>query len=405
MSRWSTTDRIRRKSLYMKDETKLVALGRPRTDAAGDQTAHPVNPPVDRASTILYPTYADYQEGARAIRYGRLGTSTHRAFEDSITALEGGHSTRLAPSGLAAITAALLAFLSAGDHVLITDSAYDPTRLFAERFLKRFGVEVDYYSPTIGAGIADLLRPETKVIFAESPGSQTFEIQDLPALAKAARNHGAVLIVDNTWGAGLYLKPIALGAHVSLQAGTKHVVGHSDVLIGTITSADAETAEKIYLSILALGYSVSPDDVYLAHRGLRTMAMRLARYQETGLKLARYLEARPEVARVIHPALESHPGHALWKRDFTGAAGLFATVFAPVEEAPLAAFFNALKLFGMGFSWGGYESLAVRVKPQHARSVEPWTEPGPVVRFHTGLEDFDDLARDLDQAFAAMAAA
>jgi len=396
---------VREKDRSRRDETQLVASGRPACDAAGDPHAYPVNPPVERCSTILFPTYEDFLAGAKAIRYGRLGASTHRALEESVTALEGGHATRLAPSGLGAITAALLAFSKAGDHVLIADCVYDPTRSFCERFLKRFGVEVEYYDPLIGGDVAKLIRAETSVVFAESPGSLTFEVMDLPAIAEAARAGGAKLLVDNTWGAGLYLKPIALGADVSIQAATKYLGGHSDVMLGTITSADAKTAEAIWYSVLQLGLSVSPDEAALAHRGLRTLAVRLPRHGETGLRLADHLAARPEVAKVMHPARADDPGHALWRRDFTGTSGLFSAALHPVSETALAAFFDTLELFGMGFSWGGYESLAVRVRPERARSVTPWTEKGPVVRFHAGLEDPDDLLADLDRAFAAMAAA
>jgi cystathionine beta-lyase len=389
----------------MKEETRLVSTGRPGVDQADDRRALPVNAPVERASTILFPTYSDYLEGVRSVRYGRFGTSTHRAFEASVTALEGGHSTRIAPSGLLAVTAAILAFVKAGDHVLVTDSAYDPTRTFAEKFLRRFGVDVEYYAPTLGAGVAALIRDRTKVIFAETPGSLTFEVQDIPALARVAKDAGAALIVDNTWSGGLFLKPIALGAAISVQAGTKYLAGHSDVMIGTITSADARVASLVYDSLSQIGSAASPDDAYLAHRGLRTLAVRMRRCGETGLALARWLEGRPDVKRVMHPALESFPGHAIWKRDFTGASGLFSFVMPPMPEAAIAAFFDALSLFGIGFSWGGYESLAVRVRPERARTITPWTEPGAVVRIHAGLEDVDDLRADLGRAFAAMARA
>lgn len=388
----------------VKDETGLVANGRPEAGSPNDR-AIPVNPPVERASTILFPTYADYLDGVRSVRYGRFGTQTHRAFEASVTALEGGHSTRIAPSGLLAVTASILAFVKAGDHVLITDSAYDPTRTFAEKFLRRFGVDVDYYEPSLGAGLANFVRDRTKVIFAESPGSVTFEVQDLRALAHVAGGAGAALIVDNTWSGGLLLKPLALGASVSVQAGTKYLAGHSDVMIGTITSADERTAGLVYDSLSQIGSAASPDDVYLAHRGMRTLALRMRRCGETGLALARWLEGRPETTRVMHPALESFPGHEIWKRDFSGASGLFSFVMPPMSERAIAAFFDSLTLFGIGFSWGGYESLAVRVRPERARSAAPWTDPGPVVRLHAGLEDAEDLKADLDQAFAAMARA
>ncbi len=385
----------------MKDKTKLIAAGRPH-----GRNAHPVNPPVERASTILFPTYDDYLEGARTINYGRLGTSTHRALEEAVTLLEGGYETRLAPSGLAACNAAILAFVGAGDHVLMTDAAYDPTRKFCERFLARFGVETTFYDPTSDReAIAGLMRPETKVVFAESPGSLTFEVQDISALADAAHAGGAVLIADNTWAAGYFCKPIVLGADVSVQAATKYLGGHADCLVGTVTSADETTAKKIYMALLQLGSNVSADDAYLVLRGVRTLSTRLERHQENGLALAKWLAKRSEVERVVHPALKGCPGQAIWKRDFTGASGLFSAVLKPAPPPALKAFFNTLKLVGIGFSWGGFESLAVHVQPERYRTASAWTEEGPVVRFHAGLEDIDDIKADIDNGFAAMAQA
>ncbi len=385
----------------MKDKTKLVATGRPH-----NRPAHPVNMPVERASTILFPTYDDYLEGAKNIVYGRLGASTHRAFEEAVTALEGGYETRLAPSGLQACNAAILAFVSQGDHVLMTDSAYDPTRKFCDRFLKRFGVDTTFYEPLATKDeIAALMRPETKVIFAESPGSLTFEVQDIPALAAAAHEGGAKLIVDNTWSGGYFCKPISLGADVSVQAATKYLVGHADCLVGTITSADEQIATKIYYSLLQIGSNVSADDAYLALRGMRTLSTRLERHQSNALDLAKWLGKRSEVDSVIHPALKSCPGHANWKRDFSGSSGLFSIVLKPVPLSALKTFFNAFKLFGIGFSWGGYESLAVHVRPEKDRSATKWTKEGSVVRFHAGLEDIEDLKIDLERAFHAMAGA
>lgn len=385
----------------MDEKTKLIAAGRPH-----NKTQHPVNMPVERASTILFPTYDAYLQGMKDIAYGRLGTSTHRAFEEAVSVLEGGFETRLAPSGLQACTVAILAFVSAGDHVLMTDSAYDPTRKFCDRFLKRFGVEVTYYDPMLGADIADLMQDNTKVIFTESPGSLTFEVQDIPAIAKIAHERGAKVLVDNTWGAGYYYKPITLGADVSIQAATKYIVGHSDCLIGTITSADEETALKIYYSLLALGVNTSADDAWLALRGLRTLAQRLERHEKTGLKLARWLAKRPEVETVLHPALKSCPGHTIWKRDFTGASGLFSIVLKdPVSDAGIKAFFDGLRVFGMGFSWGGFESLCIHSKPENNRTAVPWEHEGPLFRLHAGLESVDDLLTDLDRAFTLMASA
>ncbi|MFQ5562855.1 MAG: cystathionine beta-lyase [Parvularculaceae bacterium] len=383
----------------MKDDTKLVAAGRPHS-----RSQHPVNHPVERASTILFPTYDDFLEGCKNISYGRLGTTTHRALEEVVTALEGGFETRLAPSGLQACAAAILAFVEAGDHVLMTDAVYDPTRKFCDRFLKRFGVETTYYDPLAGAEIAALFKPNTKVIFAETPGSLTFETQDLPALAAAAHDAGAKLVVDNTWSAGYFLKPITLGADVSVQAGTKYLAGHADCLIGTITSHDDATAKEVFYALLQLGANVSADDAYATLRGMRTLSARLERHQNTGLKLAKWLSKRSEVERVIHPAMKNCPGHAHWKRDFTGASGLFGAVLKPVSEPALKAFFNAFKLFGMGFSWGGFESLCVHVHPERYRTAAPWEEEGPVIRVHAGLEDVEDLYADFERAFAAMRA-
>ncbi|WP_425408718.1 cystathionine beta-lyase [Hyphococcus sp.] len=385
----------------MKDKTRLVAAGRPH-----HRPAHPVNTPVERASTYLFPSYDDYLEGAKAITYGRLGTPTHRALEDAVTALEGGYETRLAPSGLQACNAAILAFVAAGDHILMTDAAYDPTRKFCEKFLKRFGVETTFYDPVAGKDdIAALMRPNTKLIFAESPGSLTFEVQDLPALAQAAQEARAKLIVDNTWGAGYFYKPIVLGADVSIQAGTKYLAGHADCLIGTITSADEQTAQKIYYALLQLGSNVSADDAFMTLRGMRTLSTRLDRHQDNANELVKWLGKRSELARILHPAVKTCPGHALWKRDFTGASGLFGAVLKPAPLPALKAFFNAFKLFGIGFSWGGFESLCLHVRPEQYRTATSWSEEGAVLRFHAGLEDIDDLKADLDRAFAAMASA
>ena len=385
----------------MKDKTRLVATGRPH-----GKPYHPVNPPVERASTLLFPTYDDFLDGAKNITYGRLGTSSHRALEEAITSLEGGYETRLAASGLQACVAAILAFVETGDHVLMTDSAYDPTRKFCLRFLKRFGVETTFYDPLATKDdILQLATDRTKVIFAESPGSLTFEVQDLPVLAAAANEIGAKLVVDNTWAAGYFLKPIALGAHVSIQAATKYLGGHSDCLVGTITSADEKIALKIYYSLLQLGGNVSADDAYLTLRGVRTLSARLERHQETGLALAKWLSKRPEVERVLHPAIKTSPGHAIWKRDFSGASGLFSTVMNPLSVPAIRTFFNSLKLFGMGFSWGGFESLCLHVRPEENRDATTWDASGPTFRFHAGLEDFDDLRVDLERAFNAMNAA
>lgn len=380
----------------MKEPTKLIASGRPHR-----RPSHPVNPPVERASTILFPTYDDFLEGSRQIAYGRLGTSSHRALEEAITSLEGGVETRLAPSGLQAVAVSILAFVKSGDRVLMPDSIYDPTRKFCERFLRRFNVETVFYDP-VAPGGADMFTPETRVILAESPGSLSFEVQDIPALAALARAHGARLVVDNTWSAGMRLKPIALGAHVSVQAGTKYLSGHSDCLIGSMTSADEGTAKLIFQAALQLGLNVSADDAFLTLRGIRTLDVRLARHEENGLILAKWLAKRPEVVRVLHPAFKSCPGHVVWKRDFTGSSGLFGAVLEPVSATAIKAFFNSFRHFGMGYSWGGFESLCIHVHPERCRSVTTWKDEGPIIRVHAGLEDPDDLIADLDRAFGAM---
>lgn len=384
----------------MKDETKLIAAGRPHR-----RPHHPVNAPVERASTYLFPTYDDFIDGARNIVYGRLGTSTHRALEEAVNALEGGFETRLAPSGLAAVNFAILAFCEAGAEALVPDSVYDPVRKFCDRFLKRYGVRTVYYDPMIGADIDALLTQRTKVVVVESPGSLTFEIQDLPAIAAAAHKVGAKVVCDNTWSAGVFHKPLRLGADVSVQAGTKYLAGHADCLIGTLSSVDETTAKGIFQALLQLGSNVSADDAFLALRGLRTLGVRLQRHEASGLELAKFLARRPEVDRVLHPALKSAPGHALWKRDFTGSSGLFSAVLKPVPEPGIKAFFNALRVFGIGYSWGGFESLCVPVRPETSRTAEPWREEGPVFRFHAGLEDVEDLKADVERAFSAMAAA
>ncbi|MCB2114481.1 MAG: cystathionine beta-lyase [Parvularculaceae bacterium] len=381
----------------MKEKTKLVASGRPRK-----RPFHPVNPAVERASTYLFPTYDDYIEGGRKIIYGRLGGPTHRALEEAVTALEGGVETRLAPSGLQAVNAAILAFVKAGDRVLMADTVYDPSRKFCENFLARFGVETTFYNPLAGESLADLMTPNTKVVFAESPGSLTFEVQDIPALAAVAHAGGAKLIVDNTWSAGVYLKPVSLGADVVVQAGTKYLGGHSDCLIGAITSADEDTAQSIYYALLQIGSNVSADDAWLTLRGMRTLGARMQAHEKNALALAKWLGKRAEVETVLHPALKSSPGHAHWKRDFSGSSGLFGIVLKPVPTAQLKAFFNSLRLFGMGFSWGGFESLCIHVRPEKYRTATQWTAPGPVLRIHAGLEDIDDLIADLERAFAVM---
>ena len=364
-----------------------------------------VNPPVYHASTVLYDSL-DAFEGKHSVKvsYGRNGTPTTFALEEAFTQLEGGAGTVLVPSGLAAITTALLAFARAGSHMLFSDSVYGPTRRVATRFLTRLGVETEFYDPRIGARIAERIRENTALVFVESPGSLTFEVQDLPAISAAARKRGATVVADNTWGAGLLYKPLALGADVVVHAGTKYVSGHADVMAGAVISSH-ETLPAVRRAWQDLGQTLGPDDAYLALRGLRTLGVRLPRHQENGLALARWLNDRPEVTRVMHPALPDDPGHELWQRDFAGACGLFGFLMDCPNREALAAFLDALTLFGLGDSWGGYESLLVPTWPERIRSATPWESERQSVRVHAGLEDPKDLIVDLEEGFRRMHAA
>ena len=370
-------------------ETKVTSTGRMSSEHFGA-----VNTPVYRASTILFPNVASMKPGAQRYTYGRRGTPTSQSLEDAIGALEGGALVVLVPSGLNAVTTALLSVVGSGDHLLVTDSAYGPTRLFCDTILKRMGVETSYYSPN--ADIAPLLKPNTKAVFCESPGSLTFEIQDIPAIAKAAHAHGASVLMDNTWATPLLFDAHGHGVDLSIQAGTKYLGGHADVTLGYV-SANASHAARLKETHGNMGLHASGDDCFLALRGLRTMAVRLKRHQETALILARWLAARPEVARIFHPALPNDPGHAIWKRDFKGASGLFAFELKPVSEEAVAAFVDGLHHFGIGYSWGGFESL---ILPSHIqRTAQSFAAAGPVLRIHAGLEDPDDLIADLEQGF------
>src|SRR5471032_960739 len=385
----------------LKPETQLVNAGRDPQSFHGF-----VNPPVYHASTVLYPTAED-QVGHRArYQYGRRGTPTSEALESALTELDGQACAGVAllPSGLAALATALLAVAGSGDHILVTDSVYRPTRTFCDSVLKRMGVETSYYDPLIGAGIAKLFKPNTRAVFVEAPGSQSFEMQDIPPIAEVAHAKGATVLMDNTWATPLYFRAFEKGVDLSIQAGTKYIGGHSDIMFGCV-SANAKTLPALKNTVYTMGLCVGPDDMYLALRGLRTMGVRLARHFESGLRVARWLEQRPEVARVLHPALESDPGHAIWKRDFSGACGLFSIVLKPTSEKSVYAFMNELALFGMGYSWGGFESLVILFDCIEYRTATKWTPGGPTLRFHIGLEDPDDLLADLESGFAAMAAA
>ena len=387
-----------KRSRTQKDLTRLVHAGREPARHHGF-----VNTPIYRGSTILFPTVEALEANAQDFTYGRLGTPTVRALEEAIAELEGGQRTLLTPSGLSAIATSLLAFLAAGDEVLVSDSVYRPTRRFCDSVLKRLGVKTIYYDPLIGAGIEKLITKKTKVVFTESPGSQTFEVQDIPAIAKAAHAAGAVVILDNTWATPLFFKPFAHGADVSIQAATKYIGGHADIMLGSVTMNERTTL-AVAKTHEDLGLCTGPEDVYLGLRGLRSLGVRLDRHQRSALEMARWLAERPEVARVIHPGLPSDPGHTIWKRDFTGASGLFSIVLKPVAHDRLAAMLDGLSLFGMGYSWGGFESLILPFDPRDYRSATEWHAEGPALRLHIGLEDVDDLKADLDAGFARLAA-
>jgi cystathionine beta-lyase len=385
----------------LKAETRLINAGRDPQSQHGF-----VNPPVYHASTVLYATAEDQVAHRSRYVYGRRGTPTTDALEEALREIEGDNCAGvvLLPSGLAAISIALLAVAGAGDHILITDSVYRPTRNFCEGLFNRMGVETTYYDPLIGADIDKLFKSNTRAVFVEAPGSQSFEMQDIPGIAKVAHDKGALVLMDNTWATPLYFKAFEKGVDISIQAGTKYIGGHSDIMFGCV-SANAKAFPALKNAHGLLGQCVGPDDVFLALRGLRTMAVRLKQHSESGFKVARWLEARPEVARVLHPGLESDPGHAIWKRDFTGACGLFSVVLKPMGDKAVYAFMNELTLFGMGFSWGGFESLVILFDCAEYRSATKWAPGGPTLRFHIGLEDPDDLIADLENGFEAMARA
>lgn len=384
-----------------KTDTRLVTAGRNSEENFGF-----VNPPVYHASTVLYPSAADLVAHRARYTYGRRGTPTSEALEGAIREIEGPQCAGVAllPSGAAAISTALLAVLSAGDHLLVTDSVYRPTRNFCDTILRRMGVETTYYDPLIGPAIESLFRSNTRAVFTEAPGSQTFEMQDIPAIAKAAHANGAMVMMDNTWATPLYFCALEKGVDISIQAGTKYIGGHSDVMLGTI-SANEAAYPRIKDTVHTLGLCVGPDDIYLALRGLRTLAVRLDRHQKSGIAVANWLSKRPEVLKVLHPALPSDPGHAIWKRDFTGASGLFSIILKPAPAQAVEAFADSLSLFGLGFSWGGYESLAILFDCTSYRTATKWEPGGPALRLHIGLEDVGDLIEDLERGFAAFHAA
>jgi cystathionine beta-lyase len=388
-------------------DTQILHAGRDP-----DRNMGVVNPPVYHCSTVIFKslqelleTRKDRASGAYVgFTYGREGTATTRAFEDAITLLEGGYRAVVTSCGLGAIAASLTAFLNAGDHLLIVDSLYGPARHFCEDFLKKFGVDVSYYRPTIGEGIAALFQDNTKVVYMESPGSLTFEMTDVPAIARLCRARGITTIMDNTWGSPVCFRPLSHGVDVSINAATKYISGHSDLMLGiAVCTEDAFIPVKKTAS--GSGYCGGPDDVYMAMRGLRTLSLRMQRHQENAMAVAMWLKTRPEVARVLYPALPDDPGHAIWKRDFTGASGLFGIVLNACTDRQFAAMLDDMKLFRLGYSWGGYESLMVPTFPSDLRTAQIWEAPGPSLRLHVGLEDVADLIDDLSAGFERLKAA
>jgi cystathionine beta-lyase len=385
----------------MKQDTLITTAGRDPESNHGI-----VNPPVYHASTIISPTLAEFREKRKhrwepgVFTYGRQGTPTHEALEVAVAALLGGDRAVAMGSGLAAINAAMLAFLKTGDHVLMVDTVYGPSRAFCDNFLGRFGVKTTYYDPTIGAGIAELIQDNTKIVFVETPGSLTFEMQDIRAISDAAHERDCVVIIDDTWSSGVFFQPFEHGCDISVIAATKYIVGHSDAMMGIITTTD-KLWNQVRQSASVLGANSGPDDVYLALRGLRTIGVRMRQHNQTALKIARWLQSRPEVDRVLYPALPEDPGHEIWKRDFTGASGLFGVVLKPCTEDAIAAMLDGLKLYGMGASWGGFESLILLTNPAAIRTVDAqkWQQDGPTLRIHAGLEDVDDLIADLEEGF------
>jgi len=370
-----------------------------------------VNPPIVRATTILFDDYQAFIDRKSRDRmkgefaYGRLGNPVSISLEQLVAELEGAAECITLSSGVAAVTAALLAFLGSDDHLLVADTVYEPTRHFCAGFLRHYGIDVEFYDPLVGAGIEALCRENTRVIFLESPGSLTFEVQDVPAIAAVARRRGIVSMIDNSWASPLGLKPLALGIDLSIHAGTKHIVGHSDASLGLICAGERH-AEKMRKTVWGLGHCAGSEEVYLGLRGIRTMGLRLERSVASGLLVAQWLQHRPEVARVHFPLLPEDPGHALWKRDFTGGCGLFSISLArPYPTGAVAAMVEGYRYFGLGASWGGFESLVLPAFPERLRTAAPWQGPGPVVRYYIGLEEPADLIADLEAGFDRLAKA
>lgn len=379
--------------------TKLVHSG--RDPAANDGF---VNPPVYRGSTILFPDVATLKAHNQPYTYGRIGTPTTHALETALAEIEGGARTLLTASGLQAVALALLSLVKSGDTILMVDSVYQPTRTFCDHVLADLGVTTHYYDPLVGAGIADLITPATRVVFTESPGSQTFEIQDIPAIAAVCNHHDIWLVMDNTWATPHFFQPFDHGVDIAIHAATKYIVGHADAMLGAVTTTE-RGRPLLERTRYLHGMCPGSEETYLGMRGLRTLGVRLAQHQASAIEIATWLEARDEVARVLHPALASHPQHTLWQRDFTGASGLFGAVLKPTSDAAIAAMLDGLELFGMGYSWGGFESLVLPVDPTSYRTATRWPGCGQVLRFHIGLEAVDDLKVDLAAGFARLASA
>ena len=379
--------------------TRLVRLGRDKSI-----TGQFVNPPVVHASTVLFDTVDDMVHRRQRYVYGRRGTPTSDALESAVSELEGAEGAVLCPSGLSAVATAILSCVAAGDRILIVDSVYSPVRHFADTVLKRMGVEVVYYDPALADDIEPLCTRNTKAVYLESPGSLTFEMQDVGAIAVVAHRHKATVLFDNTWATPVFFRPLDHGADLSIMAGTKYLAGHSDLMLGTV-AANGIALKHLRDTHGAMGTHVGPDDIYLALRGLRTLGVRLPRHQQSAMIVAEWLASRPEVARVLYPPLPSDPGHALWRRDMSGGSGLLGAVLKGWSEHQAKTFVDALELFGIGASWGGFESLALPSHPATTRTATFWNAEGPVLRLHIGLEDPGDLIADLTAAFAKAAAA
>jgi cystathionine beta-lyase len=374
----------------LRPETRLVSAARKFCEHGI------VNPPVYRASTILFPTVESLHDKSQTYVYGRRGTPTSRAFETAVAQLEGGHDAKASSSGLSAITTLLLGMLKSGDQLLMTDTVYAPVRHFCDTILKRLNIETVYYDPLIGGRIGALIQPHTRMVYTESPGSQTMEIQDIDAIAEEAKKRGCLVAMDNTWSSGLYFRPLEHGCDFSIQAATKYISGHSDTSLGVVTCNQA-VWDEFAEAHGTLGQFAGPDDMYLALRGLRTLDIRLERHMRNALQVAEWLRERPEVEAVLYPALSNAPGHARWKRDFTGASGLFSVILKPCAPEGVARMLNGMTLFGMGYSWGGYESLVVPFKPH--RTATTWNAQGACLRLHIGLENPSDLIDDLFNGF------